>query len=175
MKAVHSFKTGLDALLRWFCIALFALMIALVTWQVVARWTVGGNVWTEVTARIVFIWQGLVGAAYVIGEKDDVAMDFLVKRFPPVVVKAVEIFAFTVVGAFAVWVMIYGGLQYIESTWNDTVQLLPVSQGQVYLVLPITGALIILYCVLHIIEIIGKRIEKPSDEVDLDNLMEEGI
>ena len=175
MKAVHSFKTGLDALLRWFCIALFALMIALVTWQVVARWTVGGNVWTEVTARIVFIWQGLVGAAYVIGEKEDVAMDFLVKRFPPVVVKAVEIFAFTVVGAFAVWVMIYGGLQYIESTWNDTVQLLPVSQGQVYLVLPITGALIILYCVLHIIEIIGKRIEKPSDEVDLDNLMEEGI
>ena len=105
MKAVHAFKTGLDAFLRWFCIALFAVMIALVTWQVIARWTVGGNVWTEVMARIVFIWQSLVGAAYVIGEKEDVAMDFLVKRFPPVVVKAVEIFAF-VVGTFAVWVMI---------------------------------------------------------------------
>jgi TRAP-type C4-dicarboxylate transport system permease small subunit len=175
MKAVHTFKTGLDALLRWFCVALFALMIALVTWQVIARWTVGGNVWTEVVARIVFIWQSLVGAAYVIGEKEDVAMDFLVKRFPPIVVKAVEIFAFCVVGAFAVWVMIYGGLQYIQSTWNDTVQLLPVSQGQVYLVLPITGALIIIYCLLHIIEISRKQIVKPTGDVDLDDLMEEGI
>jgi TRAP-type C4-dicarboxylate transport system permease small subunit len=175
MKAVHRFKTGLDAFLRWFCISLFALMIALVTWQVVARWTVGGNVWTEVTARIVFIWQSLVGAAYVIGEKEDVAMDFLVKRFPPVVVKAIEIFAFCVVGAFAVWVMIYGGLQYIESTWTDTVQLLPVTQGQVYLVLPITGALIIVYCVLHIIEISPKQIVKPTGDVDLADLQEEGI
>jgi len=175
MKAVHKFKTGLDALLRWFCISLFAVMIALVTWQVVARWTVGGNVWTEVMARIVFIWQSLVGAAYVIGEKEDVAMDFLVKRFPPVVVKATEIFAFCVVGVFAVWVMIYGGLLYVQSTWNDTVQLLPVTQGQVYLVLPITGALIIVYCVLHIIEIIPKQVVKPTGDVDLDGLMEEGI
>ncbi|GAA2729247.1 TRAP transporter small permease [Cellulomonas aerilata] len=175
MRAVHRFKTALDAFLRWFCISLFALMIALVTWQVVARWTVGGNVWTEVTARIAFIWQGLVGAAYVIGEKEDVAMDFLVKRFPPVVVKAIEIFAFLVVGVFAVWVMIYGGLQYIESTWADTVQLLPVTQGQVYLVLPITGALIVVYCVLHIIEIIAKPVVRPTGDVEVDGLMEEGI
>lgn len=175
MKAVHTFRTGLDALLRWFCIALFAVMIGLVTWQVVARWTVGGNVWTEVMARIVFIWQGLIGAAYVIGEKEDVAMDFLVKRFHPVVVKAVEIFAFCVLGAFAVWVMIYGGLKYIESTWSDTVQLLPVTQGQVYLVLPITGALIVLYALLHIIEIIPKKLERPTGHYDLDTLQEEGI
>lgn len=175
MKAVHAFKTRLDAFLRWFCISLFVIMIGLVTWQVVARMTVGGNVWTEVTARIAFIWQGLVGAAYVIGEKEDVAMDFLVKRFPPVVVKTIEIFAFCVVGTFAVWVMIYGGAQYIESTWNDTVPLLPVTQGQVYLVLPITGALIVVYCVLHIIEIIPKQIVKPTGDIDLDDLMEEGI
>ncbi|WP_127125768.1 TRAP transporter small permease [Georgenia sp. SYP-B2076] len=177
MKAIHRFRTGLDAFLRWFCVTLFAVMIALVLWQVVARWTVGGNVWTEVTARIVFIWQGLVGAAYVIGEKEDVAMDFLVKRFKPVVVKAVEIFAHLVVGGFAVWVMIYGGSKFIESTWDDTVQLLPFSQGQVYLVLPITGALIVLYSILHIIEVIPKEIAAPADPTDIDpsNILEEGI
>jgi TRAP-type C4-dicarboxylate transport system permease small subunit len=177
MKAVHKFRTGLDVFLRWFCVILFVVMIALVTWQVIARWTVGGNVWTEVMARIVFIWQALVGAAYVIGEKDDVAMDFLVKRFPAGVVKATEIFAHLVVGAFAVWVMIYGGMKYVEHTWNDTVQLLPFSQGQVYLVLPVTGALIIIYSLLHIIEIIPKKIEKPAgpDDIDLDEIMEEGI
>lgn len=175
METVHRFKTGLDAVLRWLCIGLFALMIVLVTWQVIARMTVGGNVWTEVTARIVFIWQGLIGAAYVIGEKEDVAIDFLVKRFPPVFVKAVEIFAFTVLGVFAVWVMIYGGSKYIQSTWNDSVQLLPVSQGQVYLVLPITGVLIILYAVLHIIDVIHKPLERRTGDIDIGGLREEGI
>lgn len=175
MDTVHRFKTRLDAVLRWLCIGLFALMIVLVTWQVVARLTVGGNVWTEVTARIVFIWQGLIGAAYVIGEKEDVAIDFLVKRFPPVFVKAVEIFAFSVMGVFAVWVMIYGGLRYIQSTWSDSVQLLPVSQGQVYLVLPITGVLIILYSVLHIIDVVHKTIGKPTGDIDISDVREEGI
>lgn len=177
MKAVHRFRTGLDVFLRWFCVTLFAVMIALVVWQVVARWTVGGNVWTEVMARIVFIWQGLVGAAYVIGEKDDVAIDFLVKRFKPAVVKAVEIFAHVVVGGFAVWVMIYGGSKYIESTWSDNLQLVPFSQGQAYLVLPITGALIVVYSILHIIEVIPKEIEQPGDPTDIDptNMLEEGI
>ncbi|MPV36078.1 TRAP transporter small permease [Georgenia subflava] len=176
MKAVHKFRTAMDVFLRWFCIVLFALMILVVTWQVVARATVGGNAWTEVMARFLFIWQGLVGAAYVIGEKDDVAMDFLVKRFRPAVVKAIEIFAHCVVGGFAVWVMIYGGAKYIESTWNDTVQLLPFTQGQIYLVLPITGALIIIYSLLHIIEVISKTVVDPAEQdVDLDGYLEEGI
>ena len=135
------------------------------------------NAWTEVAARIVFIWQGLIGAAYVIGEKDDVAIDFLVRKLPAAAVKAVEVLAHAVVGFFAATVMVWGGWRLAASTWDDVVQLLPVTQGQVYLAVPVAGAIILLYTIIHIIQTIVKPVKPPVREEDIDiaDLTEEAI
>lgn len=178
MHAVKAFKHGLDVFLRWFCIILFAVLVLLVVWQVFIRQVLhSGNAWTEVAARIVFIWQGLIGAAYVIGEKDDVAIDFLVRKFPDAVVKAVEVLAHAIVGLFAAWVMVWGGQKIVESTWDDLVQLLPVSQGVLYLAVPVSGAIIVLYSIIHIIETVATPVKQPvdPDEIDITQVVEEGI
>ena len=178
MKAVRAFKTGMDLFLRWFCITLFAVLVLLVVWQVFIRQVLhSGNAWTEVAARIVFIWQGLIGAAYVIGEKDDVAIDFLVRKFPESVVKAVEVLAHAIVAVFAGWVMVWGGQMIAASTWDDVVQLLPVSQGVLYLAVPVAGSLIMIYSIIHIIETIATPVKQPldPDEIDITTLQEEGI
>lgn len=177
MNAVLKFKAGLDFALRWFCIILFAVLVLLVVWQVFVRQVLNsGNPWTEIAARTVFIWQGLIGAAYVIGEKDDVAIDFLVRRFPEKFVKAIEILAHLIVAAFAGWIMVWGGGQITLSSWTDIVQLLPVTQGQLYLVLPIAGGIIMLYSFIHIIQTFGKDIQVVDpNEIDLGKLAEEGI
>ena len=176
MKALDAFQRGLDVFLRWFCIVLFALLVLLVVFQVVARFTVGGNAWTEAMARIIFIWQGIVGAAYVIGEKDDVAIDFLVRKFPPIVVKAFEILAHSIVAFFAIWVMVMGGWRLASSAFDQTVELLPFTTGQLYLVLPITGVLIAVYSLLHIIHAITtERVIDADEDIDLASIQEEGI
>ncbi len=177
MRALHSFKKVLDLVLRWFCIVLFAALVLLVVWQVFIRQVLGsGNAWTEAMARIVFIWQGIIGAAYVIGEKDDVAIDFLVRKFPTGVVRAIEVLAHAIVGFFAVWVMVMGGMQIVTNTWDDTVELLPISQGQIYLAVPVAGVLIAIYCVIHIIDTFTKKIEVTDEsEIDITQLREEGI
>lgn len=177
MNAVWKFKAGLDVTLRWFCIVLFAVLVLLVVWQVFVRQVLNsGNPWTEIAARTVFIWQGLIGAAYVIGEKDDVAIDFLVRRFPEKAVKAVEIVAHLIVAAFAAWIMVWGGGKIVASSWTDIVQLLPVSQGQLYLVLPIAGGIIVLYSFIHIAQTFVKEVQVVDpNEIDLDKLTEEGI
>lgn len=176
MKALNSFQGVIDVILRWFCIILFALLVVLVVFQVSVRSFGGGNAWTESLARIVFIWQGIVGAAYVIGEKDDVAIDFLVRKFPAFVVKLFEVLAHSIVAFFAVWVMIFGGWQLASSAFDQTVELLPFSQGALYMILPISGALITIYCILHIIRAVTTEVKVVNEEdIDISTLQDEGI
>lgn len=177
--AIDAFKRGLDVFLRWFCIVLFVVLVLLVTWQVFVRqvFPVQGQEWTEVLARIVFIWQGLIGAAYVIGEKDDVAIDFLVSKLPGGGAKAMQVLAHAVVAFFAVWVMCIGGGRLAANTFGDIVQLLPVSQGVIYLALPIAGALIAVYSAIHVIEAIMRPAPTAmnSDGLNLSDLTGEAI
>lgn len=177
MRYLEAFKKGLDVFLRWFCIILFALLVGLVVWQVFVRVVLhSGDAWTEVAARTVFIWQGLIGAAYVIGEKDDVAIDFLVRKLPAGLVKSVEVVAHGVVGLFAGWVMVYGGMRVVSASWDDTVQLLPVPAGALFLAVVISGAIIVLYSILHIIQTIVKPLEVVDEEdIDISKLSEESI
>lgn len=178
MRCVEGFKKGLDLFLRWFCILLFAVLVLLVCYQVFVRQVLhGGAPWTEVLSRIIFIWQGLIGAAYVIGEKDDVAIDFLVRKLPAGAVKSVEVLAHGIVGFFAAWVMVYGGLRVSMSSWDDVVQLLPVSQGVIFLAVATAGAIIALYSIIHIIQTIVNPLAAPvdPDDIDLADLQEESI
>ena len=176
MKAFSVFQRVVDAILRWVCIVLFALLVILVVYQVVIRSFGGGNAWTEAMARIIFIWQGIIGAAYVIGENDDVAIDFLVQKFPAAVVKFFEVLAHSIVGFFAVWVMIMGGWRLADSAFDQTVELLPFSQGQIYLILPVTGILIAIYCILNIIKAVTSEVKIVAEEdIDLASIQEEGI
>lgn len=168
MNVVRAVKGGVDVALRVVVIVLFAAMIALVAWQVFVRQVLhAGSSWTEVLARVVFIWQGLIGAAYVIGEKDDVAIDWLVRKFRPGVSRAVMALAHAIVGGFAVWIMVWGGSLLVRATWGTTVQLLPVNQGVVYSAVPAAGALIAFYTIIHIVEIFADpdSAGPPGDQV----------
>ena len=183
MKAVQSFEKGLEFILRWICIALFSALVILVVYQVAQRQVLiplglmkQGFAWTEAMGRYVFIWLGLMGAAYVIGENDDVAIDFLVRQFPPVVTRIVECVAHAVVAFFAVWVMIYGGWRYVSKTWDQGVELLPFTEGQLYSVLLISGALIALYSLIHFGKAVVRKLEvRNEDDIDISELQDEGI
>jgi TRAP-type C4-dicarboxylate transport system permease small subunit len=183
MKVVRTFQNGLEFVLRWTCILLFVALVVLVVYQVAQRQVLipiglmkNGFAWTEAMGRYVFIWLGLLGAAYVIGENDDVAIDFLVRKFPAVVARAVECVAHAFVAFFAVWVMIYGGWRYVSKTWDQTVELLPFTEGQLYSVLLISGALIAFYSLIHFGETIVRKIEVRNEEdIDISELQDEGI
>ncbi len=155
MKAFSVFQRVVDAILRWVCIVLFALLVILVVYQVVIRSFGGGNAWTEAMA---------------------VAIDFLVRKFPAAVVKFFEVLAHSIVGFFAVWVMIMGGWRLADSAFDQTVELLPFSQGQIYLILPVTGILIAIYCILNIIKAVTSEVKIVAEEdIDLASIQEEGI
>ncbi|MDR0441373.1 MAG: TRAP transporter small permease [Candidatus Accumulibacter sp.] len=183
MKTVQTLEKCLEFALRWLCILLFSALVILVVYQVAQRQVLipiglmkTGFAWTEAMGRYVFIWLGLLGAAYVIGENDDVAIDFLVRKFPAVVARIVECIAHAVVAFFAVWVMIYGGWRYVTRTWDQTVELLPFSEGQLYSVLLISGTLIAFYSLIHFGKALVRQVEVRNEEdIDISELQDEGI
>lgn len=176
MDILNKIRGVIDFILRWFCIIIFVCLVALIVFQVVVRSFGGGNAWTESMARIIFIWQGIIGAAYVIGENDDVAIDFFVRKFPAAVAKGIQILAHAIVAGFAIWVMVIGGMILCTSSFDQTIELLPFSQGQVYLIIPISGILVAIYSLLHIVTTIATPITiVDEDNIDISTLQEEGI
>ncbi|WP_309067490.1 TRAP transporter small permease [Microbacterium sp.] len=144
-------RRWLDRILRALCILLFAALVLLVVWQVFTRLVLGQpSAWSEEAARYTFVWASMIGIAIAVGEKADVVMDFLVEKLPRAAQRVVDIVAYLSVLAFAAYVMVYGGIKQAALAWQQTNPLLPFTQGQLYLALPISGALLIFYLILHI-------------------------
>lgn len=170
-------KSGVDQALRLVCVVLFALMVLLVLWQVFTRLVLNNpSQWSEDGARYMFIWLSFLGAAYVIGEKDDVVIDFIVRKMPAAVTKIVNTLAHLVVAFFGLWVLFWGGWGASTLSWGSDIPSLLISQGQVYLILPVSGLLIVFYSVLNAIEAMrGEIVVHDPLGDDPDTMLEEGI
>lgn len=83
MQQLESVKRILDRSLTILCVALFGILVIVVTWQVFARQILQEpSQWSETLSRYLFVWVGLLGAALVFGERGHIAIDFGVRRLP---------------------------------------------------------------------------------------------
>ncbi|MFI7581066.1 TRAP transporter small permease subunit [Kocuria kalidii] len=163
---MSAIKNVLDQLLAGLCIALFTALVLVVTWQVFTRQVIGDpSTWTSTTAQYLFVWLSLFGAAYVFSERGHIAVDFLARKTGGRAQKAVGAFTMLVVLAFALIVLIWGGLRGVGLTWAQNVSGLPVNVGQMYLALPVSGALITFYALHHLRKIaVGREAGLPINE-----------
>lgn len=143
--------SGLRFVLRALCVVLFAALVLLVCWQVFSRLVLGQpSAWSEEAARYTFVWVSLIGISIAVGEKADVVMEILVERLPFAAQRVCDILAYVAGLAFSAFVMVYGGLDQVERAWTALNPVLPLTQGQLYLALPISGVLLSLFFIGHI-------------------------
>jgi TRAP-type C4-dicarboxylate transport system permease small subunit len=137
-------------------VAIFGLLVIDVVWQVASRYIIGqSSSFTEEFARFSLIWLAVLGAAYINGQKEGhLSMDFLVTKLTPQkqVARKKNIQLFMIL--FAVVVMIIGGgnLVYITLKLGQTSPALHVPLGYVYAIVPVSGLLIIFFCIHRILE-----------------------
>jgi TRAP-type C4-dicarboxylate transport system permease small subunit len=148
-------KQGLDAALKWFCVALFAVLVLVVVWQVFTRQVLSApSTWSEELAKYIFIWLGLFGAALVFGERGHIAIDAVVQKLPQRWQRWNAVLGQVVIGAFAALVLVYGGWQVSELAWNQNLPGLPLNVGWLYLALPLSGALVLFYTAYHLVAVV---------------------
>lgn len=155
--AVTMIETGLGRVLRVVCVVLFATLVLLVTWQVFTRLVLGDpSIWTEELARYTFVWVSLIGIALAVSEKADVVMEFVVERLPRGLQRIADVVAYLSTLAFVLYVMVYGGLDQTIQGWEQRNPVLPLTQGQLYLSIPLSGILLTLFLLIHLSRTLGR-------------------
>lgn len=150
-----SLRRLIDTTLFWLLVFLMGLMTLNVLWQVASRYLVQSpSSFTDELARYLLIWVGMLGSSYVTGKKMHLAIDILPSKLQGKKEKNLSIFINLVVAVFALLVMVWGGIKlvYITLTLNQMSPALNLPLGYVYAVLPLSGVLIVYYCLANMYE-----------------------
>lgn len=135
----------IDKSLEWFLVVLMSVLVLDVLWQVTSRYVMNSpSNFTDELAGFLLIWVGLLGAAYVAGKRQHLAIDLLIQRSSPKRKYQLEMIISVVIIIFAITVLIIGGswLAYTRFYLSVKSAALGLPLGIVYLVLPLSGILI---------------------------------
>lgn len=149
-------RKAVDKALEWVLIVLMGYAVLNVLWQVFTRFVLQNpSSVTEELARYLLIWVGILAAGYGAGKRAHLAIDLLPLMLEGDRRRALEVVIQVVMAAFALFVMVIGGIRLVSITLylDQTSAALQMKLGYVYLVLPITGLLILFYTILNIIEV----------------------
>lgn len=144
----------LDLFLSTFVTVLMGILVINVLWQVISRYLVGHpSPFTDELAGFLLIWVGLLGATYITGKKEHLAIDILHHKLSPERKVKVNMIISTLVALFALAVLVIGGgnLVYITLRLNQISSALQIPVGYVYVVLPLSGIFIIYYSIYDIV------------------------
>lgn len=161
-------KKILDKITARLLIFLMAMMTVNVVWQVVSRYLLGApSSWTEELARFLLIWLGLLGAAYVAGQKKHLAITLLPSKLTQKKRQGLERLIAVLIIIFALVAFVVGGasLVYITFDLEQNSAALGIPLGVVYAVVPLSGLLVVLYKILELREI-GNQVSDTSKMSD---------
>ncbi len=146
---IRKLRAALDRLLEGLLVAVFAIMVISVAWQVLSRFVLGApSTWTEEISRYSLIWLTVLGAAYLTGRGEHISMDFLYDRLRPGRQRLMRLGVLVAVFAFSSLVMVVGGgnLVYLTLHLGQLSPAMRIPLGFIYGVVPFSGLLMMFYC-----------------------------
>lgn len=139
-----------DRALGWVLVALMGIAVINVLWQVFTRFVLADpSSFTDELARYLLIWIGLLGASYATGMQMHLAIDLLPAKLTGRPRFYVGVLIEACIFLFAVAVLVVGGIHLVSLTLmlGQTSAALHVPLGYVYLILPLSGLLMMYYAV----------------------------
>ena len=146
-------RSQIDSVLEKVLVFIMSLMVINVLWQVFSRYLLTNpSSFTDELARYLMIWVGVLGAAYVAGKGNHVAITYFSEKFSRSNFIRVRIAINLIIMGFAFLGMFIGGLRlvYITLMLEQLSPSLKIPLGLVYAVIPLSGILIIFYKLLDL-------------------------
>lgn len=147
-------KKILDKILGSVLVTLMVVIVIAVLWQVFSRYVMQSpSSVTEELARYLLIWIGILGAAYAAGQQDHLAINLLEEKLNKENRKRLRIGIDLLIIFFCVTVLIIGGgnLVYVNYDLGQSSAALEIPLYIVYMVVPLSGLLIIVYKINEIL------------------------
>ncbi len=146
-------RAQVDSVLEKVLVVIMSAMVINVLWQVFSRYILANpSSFTDELARYLMIWVGVLGAAYVAGKGNHVAITYFSEKFSQANHRKVQTFINLTILTFAILGMLIGGVRlvYITLVLEQLSPALKIPLGVVYSVIPISGILIIFYKILDL-------------------------
>ena len=139
-----------DRILEGFLVLIMGILVIDVLWQVISRYILSSpSSFTDELAGFLLVWVSLFGAAYVTGKKEHLAIDLMIQKAGAEKRKILEMIINLFIFLFGLLVMVMGGswLVYTRFALEVKSAALQLPLGYVYIVLPISGLLIVFYSI----------------------------
>jgi TRAP-type C4-dicarboxylate transport system permease small subunit len=138
----------LDRIVEIFLCLLMVFLVLNVSWQVITRFILPEpSSYTEEVARFLLMWIGLLGAAYAYRKKMHLGIDIISEKLQGRAKYVTTLFVYFLTLLVAIAVLIVGGMNLVLLTLelNQFSSSLGLPMGLIYLCLPLSGFLIVLY------------------------------
>ncbi|RLD35009.1 MAG: TRAP transporter small permease [Bacteroidetes bacterium] len=149
-----------DKILEIALVFFMSILVIDVLWQVASRYILSSpSSFTDELAGFLLIWVGLLGAAYVAGKNEHLAIDLLIQRSGPKRKKRLEISISILIILFGLLVMVIGGSWLVFTRFLLEVKsaALELPLGAVYIVVPISGLLIVYYNIDNLLKTLRSK------------------
>lgn len=154
-------RKGLDYLVNSVEIVLFITVFIVVLCQIFWRYVLNNPlVWSEELSRFIYIWISLIGWAQATRSNSHIRIDFIYNRLPaPLRVFLGYLYKVMIIGFLGL--LAYLGWDIaMRQMGRPSVSIPEITAGMVYLVLPISGVICILYVILDML--VPNRREEPK-------------
>ena len=110
-----------------------------------------------------FTWMSLLASAYVFGKRDHMRMGFMADKLTGQARKYLEVVIDALSFLFAAVVMVYGGISITKLTMIQITASLRISMGWIYIIVPITGVLIMLFSFMNALEMLHRDFKEQGE------------
>lgn len=160
---INSARTFLNSIVGTACSILLTLMVIVLSWQVLSRYAFNApSTFSEEVLRYGMIWSSLLGAAYACGRGSHMAIYLLrditdgrVRHF----INLLTPLAFIL---FASAILLVGGLRAVSVAQSQMSPVLQIPMVWVYGAMPVGGALMVIYSILDLIEVLSGKQEEAN-------------
>jgi TRAP-type C4-dicarboxylate transport system permease small subunit len=166
MEALHKFRDILMKILGYLITLLFVFMTLIGTYQIVTRYFLNKpSTVSEELLTYTFTWMALLSSAYVFGKRDHMRMGFMADKIRGIPRKALEIAIDLLTFLFAAVVMVYGGIAITKLTMIQITASLQVPMGYIYLIIPISGILIMIFSIVNAFDMLHTDFDEKEEIV----------
>ncbi len=155
----------LTSAVRWLIIVMMATMTCVVFAQVMARYFFNFSLsWSEEVARFAFVWLSFIGAAILIRRDEHIRVSMFVDMLPTplwAVFRALQYVGVLI----CLYFFVVGGFKLSEAEWSQLAPATQIPMGWVYLVIPGSSLLMLLWtlCAMAVDIVQGRpRVSDPE-------------
>ncbi|WP_319529937.1 TRAP transporter small permease [uncultured Cohaesibacter sp.] len=146
-------------------VAAMIVMLVIIFMQVITRYIFGFSFeWSEELARFLFVWVVFLGSALIMGEDGHLAVELLPRLLNGTKPGFLLNLFINACGYVFILLLIVQGWKMTETMTFQTSPGLNISMSYVYVIMPVSGVLMLMYHVKDTIKIFRTLINGPDDD-----------